>query len=60
VAKNMADQMLKEGIYLVGFSYPVVPKDSARIRMQISASHEKADLDKVVKAFNKVRNGNNK
>ncbi|MGV7221943.1 MAG: glycine C-acetyltransferase [Nitrospinales bacterium] len=60
VAKNMADQMLKEGIYLVGFSYPVVPKGSARIRMQISASHEKADLDKVVQAFNKVRNGVNK
>lgn len=54
-AKNMADQLLTEGIYVVGFSYPVVPKDTARIRIQISAAHEIADLDQAVAAFRKVK-----
>ena len=57
-AKNMADQLLKEGIYVIAFSYPVVPKDTARIRIQISAAHETADLDQAVSAFKKVKTGN--
>ena len=56
-AKNMADQLLKEGIYVIGFSYPVVPKDSARIRIQISAAHETSDLDKAVSAFKIIKKG---
>lgn len=54
LAHDMADQMLKEGIYVVGFSYPVVPKDQARIRIQISAAHKKEDLERAVQAFKKV------
>ena len=54
----MADQLLKEGIYVIAFSYPVVPKDTARIRIQISAAHETADLDQAVSAFKKVKTGN--
>jgi glycine C-acetyltransferase len=54
-AKNMADKLLKEGIYVVAFSYPVVPKDTARIRIQISAAHNTKDLDQAVEAFNKVK-----
>jgi glycine C-acetyltransferase len=54
LASDFADKMLKEGIYVIGFSYPVVPKDKARIRTQISAAHEKAHLDKAVHAFEKV------
>ncbi|MCU0662540.1 MAG: glycine C-acetyltransferase [Myxococcota bacterium] len=54
LASSFADEMLKEGIYVVGFSFPVVPKDKARIRTQISAAHEKAHLDKAVAAFGKV------
>jgi glycine C-acetyltransferase len=54
LAADFADEMLKEGIYVIGFSYPVVPKDKARIRTQISAAHEKEHLDKAVDAFSKV------
>ena len=54
-AKKMADQLLDEGIYVIAFSYPVVPKDTARIRIQISAAHETADLDHAVHAFRKVK-----
>lgn len=54
LAHVMADQMLEEGVYVVGFSFPVVPKDQARIRIQISAAHEKEDLDRAVQAFKKV------
>ncbi len=54
LARDMAEEMLKEGIYVVGFSYPVVPKDQARIRIQISAAHKKEDLDRAVQAFKKV------
>ncbi len=54
LATRFADEMLKEGIYVIGFSYPVVPKDKARIRTQISAAHEKEHLDKALDAFEKV------
>ncbi len=54
LASKFADEMLKEGIYVIGFSYPVVPKEKARIRVQISAGHEKEHLDKAVKAFRTV------
>jgi len=57
-AKNMADQLLEEGIYVIAFSYPVVPKDTARIRIQISAAHEKAHLDEAVSAFKKIKTKN--
>ncbi|GJQ10353.1 hypothetical protein GpartN1_g2144.t1 [Galdieria partita] len=52
LASRMADEMLKEfGIYVIGFSYPVVPKGRARIRVQISAAHSTDDIDKLVNAF---------
>ena len=54
LAHDMADQLLAEGVYVVGFSYPVVPRDEARIRIQISAAHEIADLEKAVQAFQTV------
>jgi len=54
LAKTMADALLTEGIYVVGFSYPVVPHGQARIRTQISAAHEKEHLDKAINAFAKV------
>ena len=50
-AAAMADRLLEEGIYAIAFSYPVVPKGQARIRVQISAAHERSDLDKAIKAF---------
>ncbi len=55
LATKMADRMLDEGIYVIGFSYPVVPKGQARIRVQISAAHSAADIDKAMDAFAKVR-----
>lgn len=54
LALKMADLMLKEGIYVIGFAYPVVPRGKARIRVQLSAAHEKEHLDKAVQAFIKV------
>ncbi|MBO8472817.1 MAG: glycine C-acetyltransferase [Bacteroidetes bacterium] len=54
LSQQMADRLLEEGIYVVGFYYPVVPKDQARIRVQISAGHEKEHLDKCIAAFVKV------
>ncbi|MFQ5451563.1 MAG: glycine C-acetyltransferase [Nitrospinaceae bacterium] len=54
LAHEMAEQLLKEGIYVVGFSYPVVPRDEARIRIQISAAHESEDLARAVQAFQKI------
>ena len=54
LAVQMADEMLKEGIYVIGFSYPVVPHGQARIRVQISAAHSPADLDRAITAFTKV------
>lgn len=54
LAKEMADALLREGIYVIGFSYPVVPHGQARIRTQMSAAHEKHHLDKALIAFEKV------
>jgi len=54
LAKDMAVDILDEGIYVIGFSYPVVPRGEARIRVQLSAAHTKAHLDKAVNAFIKV------
>jgi glycine C-acetyltransferase len=54
LAQRMAADLLDEGIYVVGFSYPVVPRDQARIRVQISAAHEPAHLERAVAAFVKV------
>lgn len=54
VAQEFASRLLKEGIYAIGFFYPVVPKDKARIRVQISAAHTTAQLDKAVAAFEKI------
>jgi len=54
LAQNMAAEMLREGIYVVGFYFPVVPKGQARIRVQISAAMKKDHLDKAVEAFTKV------
>ena len=55
LATTMASMMLDEGIYVIGFSYPVVPKGKARIRVQISAAHEPEDLEQAMNAFAKVR-----
>jgi glycine C-acetyltransferase len=55
LAQNMSRKLLEEGIYAIGFFFPVVPKDKARIRTQISAAHSKDDLDKAIRAFAKVR-----
>ena len=54
IAQQMADDMLNENIYVIGFSYPVVPKGEARIRVQISAAHTKNDLDRAITAFKKI------
>jgi glycine C-acetyltransferase len=54
LATHMADELLKEGIYVIGFSFPVVPKGAARIRTQMSAGHEIAQLDKAINACAKV------
>lgn len=54
-ATRMADAMLEEGVYVVGFSYPVVPEGKARIRTQVSAAHSHEDLEHVIQAFETVR-----
>ncbi len=54
LAQRFADRLLDEGIYVIGFFYPVVPKGLARIRVQLSAAHEKEHLDKAIAAFVKV------
>jgi glycine C-acetyltransferase len=54
LAQTMAAELLDEGIYVVGFAYPVVPKDAARIRVQISAAHEPEHLERAVTAFVKI------
>jgi len=51
LSQTMANDLLKEGIYVIGFFFPVVPKDKARIRVQLSAAHEKHHLDKAISAF---------
>lgn len=54
LAQEFAQDMLQEGIYVIGFSYPVVPQGKARIRVQISAAHSQNDLEKALAAFEKV------
>ena len=54
LAKKFADEMLNEGVYVIAFSFPVVPQGKARIRTQMSAAHETAHLDKAIAAFEKV------
>ncbi|MBU0941724.1 MAG: glycine C-acetyltransferase [Bacteroidetes bacterium] len=51
LSQKMADELLKKGIYVIGFFFPVVPKDKARIRVQLSAAHTKAHLDTAIAAF---------
>lgn len=55
IAARAAERMLELGVYVVGFSYPVVPKGKARIRTQVSAAHSKEDLDFVLKCFKQVK-----
>jgi glycine C-acetyltransferase len=54
LSQTMADELLKKGIYVIGFFFPVVPKDKARIRVQLSAAHTKEHLDKAINAFIEV------
>ena len=54
LSQQMADMLLKQGIYVIGFFYPVVPRGKARIRVQLSAAHKKEHLDKAISAFIKV------
>ncbi len=54
LAQQFADALLEEGIYVIGFYYPVVPKEKARIRVQVSAAHERHHLDQAIAAFTKV------
>jgi glycine C-acetyltransferase len=55
LAQKVASRMLEKGVYVIGFFYPVVPKGTARIRVQISAAHSREDLDFAIKAFNEVK-----
>ena len=54
LAQDLAAKLLEKGIYVIGFSFPVVPKGQARIRTQMSAAHSRADLDKAITAFAEV------
>lgn len=54
LSQTMANMLLEEGIYVIGFFFPVVPREKARIRVQLSAAHEKEHLDKAIKAFTAV------
>ncbi|MAW21114.1 MAG: glycine C-acetyltransferase [Flavobacteriales bacterium] len=54
LAQEMSNKLLDEGIYVIGFFFPVVPKEKARIRVQISAAHSREDLDKAITAFTKI------
>jgi glycine C-acetyltransferase len=54
LAARMAERLLDEGIYVIGFSYPVVPRDQARIRVQLSALHTRQDLEAAVEAFTRA------
>ena len=54
VAQKMSEELLNEGVYVIGFFYPVVPKNEARIRVQISASHSEEDLKKAISSFIKI------
>ena len=54
LARDMAEALLEKGVYVIGFSYPVVPQGAARIRTQLSAAHTRADLEHAVAAFAEV------
>ena len=54
LAQQFADRLLEKGIYVIGFFFPVVAKGQARIRVQLSAAHERHHLDKAIKAFTEV------
>lgn len=54
LSQQFAARLLNEGIYVTGFYYPVVPKGEARIRVQLSAAHEREHIDKALKAFKKI------
>jgi glycine C-acetyltransferase len=54
LASKMADALLEEGVYVIGFSYPVVPKGRARIRTQMSAAHTPEQIDRAIDAFARV------
>ena len=54
LSQIFADKLLEEGIYVIGFFYPVVPKDQARIRVQLSTAHSKKQLDHAIAAFTKI------
>ena len=54
LAQDVAKDMLDEGIYVIGFSFPVVPKDQARIRVQLSAAHTREHVDRAIEAFTKI------
>ena len=56
IAQEMAARLLAEGLYVIGFSYPVVPMGKARIRTQMSAAHEYEHIDRAIAAFKKVAN----
>lgn len=56
LAQTMAEELLKKGIYVIGFFFPVVPKEKARIRVQLSVAHTKEHLDKAIQAFSEVGN----
>jgi glycine C-acetyltransferase len=55
LASRFADAMLEKGVYVIGFSYPVVPQGKARIRVQVSAAHRLEDLDFAVEKFREVK-----
>src|SRR5262249_13257148 len=54
LAQKMSAALLEKGVYVIGFFYPVVPKGEARIRVQVSAAHSRADLDRAIHAFTHV------
>jgi glycine C-acetyltransferase len=54
LASDMAERLLAEGIFVVGFSFPVVPKGAARIRTQMSAAHSRVQLDTAIDAFTRI------
>jgi glycine C-acetyltransferase len=57
LASRMADELLKRDIYVIGFSYPVVPQGQARIRLQMSAAHTPEQVDRAIAAFAEVGRG---
>ena len=54
LASGIADDLLKEGIYVIGFSFPVVPRGEARIRVQVSAAHSEQQIEDAIAAFTKI------